>query len=101
MRRRWPALTMVCSPGSGSSRLAATQGQHHGSDHGHQQDDGGELERQQVFGEQLRASQVMLELSAATAAALSAGNGDRPPFTPIRISICTSIATPRSGRPAG
>ena len=49
----------------------------------------------------VRASQVMLELSAATAAALSAGNGvTERALTPIRISICASIAT-ATIRPTG
>ncbi len=49
----------------------------------------------------VRASQVMLDVSAATAAALSAGNGvAERALTPIRISICTSIAT-ATMRPTG
>ncbi len=49
----------------------------------------------------LRASQVMLDVSAARAAALSAGKAlTALPFTPIRISICTSMAT-ATIRPTG
>ncbi len=48
----------------------------------------------------VRASQVMLDVSAATAAALSAGNGGRTRLDADQISICTSIAT-ATMRPTG